>query len=593
VIRLYTAFQVVVQLLAISTAFAGPVEIYTDEELGEKLTSTPEETGEQALDVHCVNCAGATGGTGGGDASAANQTTEIARLTSIRDSLAGTLTVSGPITDAQIRALPLAISGTVGISGTVPVSGTFWQSTQPVSLASIPLATGAATSTKQDTGNTSLASIDGKIVAVNTGAVVVSSGTLTANIGTSGSLATEGTLSTIAGVLPASRGQKAASLSTSVVLASDQPSLTVNGTLSTNTTLAAETTKVIGTVNVASGQSVGITQTGTANDVDATITNSTLAVTQSGTWTLGRTWTLGSGTDSVAAVQSGTWNIGSISTLPSLAAGSALVGKFGIDQTTPGTTNKVSIGTDGTVALNAAIPSGSNLVGKFGIDQTTPGTTNKVSIGSDGTVTLLAGSAAIGKLSANSGVNIGSVDVVSEIPGTGATNLGKAEDAQHTSGDVGVQLLGVRTDPTTTSSTSANSDYGSIAIDHVGAVPVAAHPGRFSCFVPITATVTTQCQAAPGTGLRAYVTSLQCSNGAATVQGVDVVFGTGAACATGITALTHKYQMGTNGTTTSPMLVAVDFGPTTPLVPTAANAICVRPTAATAFGCTLTGFIAP
>jgi len=30
------------------------------------------------------------------------------------------------------------VSGTVGISGTVPVSGTFWQTTQPVSLASLP-----------------------------------------------------------------------------------------------------------------------------------------------------------------------------------------------------------------------------------------------------------------------------------------------------------------------------------------------------------------------------------------------------------------------------------------------------------------------
>lgn len=33
------------------------------------------------------------------------------------------------------------------------------------------------------------------------------------------------------------------------------------------------------------------------------------AVTQSGTWTTGRTWTLASGTDSIAAVQSGTWTV--------------------------------------------------------------------------------------------------------------------------------------------------------------------------------------------------------------------------------------------------------------------------------------------
>jgi hypothetical protein len=46
-----------------------------------------------------------------------------------------------------------------------------------------------------------------------------------------------------------------------------------------------------------------------------------------------------------------------------LQAGAALVGKVGIDQTTPGTTNKVSIGTDGTVALNSALPAGTNMIG--------------------------------------------------------------------------------------------------------------------------------------------------------------------------------------------------------------------------------------
>jgi len=113
---------------------------------------------------------------------------------------------------------------------------------------------------------------------------------------------------------------------------------------------------------------------------------------------------------------------------------------------------------------------------------------------------------------------------------------------------------------------------------------------RWSCFVQAV-TATTQCQAAPAAGQRAYVTSVACSNGAATVQGVDVVYGTGSNCATGTTAITHKFQMGTNALTTSPFLVAQRFE--TPLVPAAATAICVRPTAATAFGCTLTGYTAP
>lgn len=47
---------------------------------------------------------------------------------------------------------------------TTPVTGTFWQATQPVSAASLPLPSGAATSANQTTGNTSLATI-----ATNTG----------------------------------------------------------------------------------------------------------------------------------------------------------------------------------------------------------------------------------------------------------------------------------------------------------------------------------------------------------------------------------------------------------------------------------------
>lgn len=62
----------------------------------------------------------------------------------------------------------------------------------------------------------------------------------------------------------------------------------------------------------------------------------------------------------------------SVSIVSALPAGSNLIGKTGIDQTTPGTTNKVSIGTDGTVALNAAIPTGANVIGNVGINGSLP-----------------------------------------------------------------------------------------------------------------------------------------------------------------------------------------------------------------------------
>jgi hypothetical protein len=115
-------------------------------------------------------------------------------------------------------------------------------------------------------------------------------------------------------------------------------------------------------------------------------------------------------------------------------------------------------------------------------------------------------------------------------------------------------------------------------------------PNLVSCFVEAV-TATTKCGASPGAGLRFYVLSAAFSNEAATVQTLDIVYGTGSNCATGTTALTHKHQLGTNATTTSPFIVPLTYG--SPLVPAAGNDVCIRPSAATAFGATLTGWIGP
>lgn len=82
---------------------------------------------------------------------------------------------------------------------------------------------------------------------------------------------------------------------------------------------------------------------------------------------------------------------------------------------------------------------------------------------------LPAGTNAIGKLAANSGVDIGDVDVTSVIPGTSATNLGKAEDNVHSSGDTGVMLLAVRRD-SASSGVSTDGDYAALSVDSNGAL---------------------------------------------------------------------------------------------------------------------------
>ena len=82
---------------------------------------------------------------------------------------------------------------------------------------------------------------------------------------------------------------------------------------------------------------------------------------------------------------------------------------------------------------------------------------------------LPAGSAAIGKLAANSGVDIGDVDVTSVVPGTGATNLGKAEDAAHSSGDTGVMALAVRNDDVAALA-GADGDYSPLQVNAAGSL---------------------------------------------------------------------------------------------------------------------------
>lgn len=55
---------------------------------------------------------------------------------------------------------------TIATDDAVPVTGTFWQGTQPVSAAALPLAPDAATETKQNLAITGLNSIDGRLVTV-------------------------------------------------------------------------------------------------------------------------------------------------------------------------------------------------------------------------------------------------------------------------------------------------------------------------------------------------------------------------------------------------------------------------------------------
>jgi hypothetical protein len=85
--------------------------------------------------------------------------------------------VGGTGADGLLHALSVDNSGNLNVDvtfpGTMAVTGTFWQATQPVSIASLPLPSGAATSANQTTELASLASIDSKTPVLVGGSIPV------------------------------------------------------------------------------------------------------------------------------------------------------------------------------------------------------------------------------------------------------------------------------------------------------------------------------------------------------------------------------------------------------------------------------------
>jgi hypothetical protein len=153
----------------------------------------------------------------------------------------------------------------------------------------------------------------------------------------------DSTGATVAVEKPLTPGQALMAASRPVVLASDQSSIPVAATL------AAETTKVIGTVRTASG-GVAAGSLAAGAGVDG--------------------WDLTQGAIADAVVAAGA--TGSISAKLRaisrdivanivLAAGSAIIGKVGIDQTTPGTTDSVTVKTQGYTSGKVAITRPANV----------------------------------------------------------------------------------------------------------------------------------------------------------------------------------------------------------------------------------------
>ena len=195
------------------------------------------------------------------------------------------LTVAGAANASGNPAFVQLTAGTASI-GSVTVSN--FPSTQPISAASLPLPTGASTSANQPTNAAQGSTTSGQ----------------TGNLGLAAASTAAPALTT------------AQSYPLSLTLAG---ALRVDGSGVTQPISASALPLPTGAATSAN-QSTEIAAQGTPAD----------------------TAYAGTGSASIIAALKGVYN----ATLAPLAAGSNIIGKVGIDQTTPGTTNKVTLGSD-------------------------------------------------------------------------------------------------------------------------------------------------------------------------------------------------------------------------------------------------------
>ena len=138
-------------------------------------------------------------------------------------------------------------------------------------------------------------------------------------------------------------------------------------------------------------------------------------------------------------------------------------------------------------ALTAALPAGDNNIGHVDVVSLPALAAGTANIGDVDVLTVPAdpfgvnadAASATGSISAKLRfVAATGIPITSIVPGTAATNLGKAEDAAHASGDTGILVLTVRTDTLNPASlpTSATGDYAGLQSDNVGRLRTANTP---------------------------------------------------------------------------------------------------------------------
>ncbi len=347
-----------------------------------------------------------------------------------------------------------------------------------------------ATAAKQDTGNTSLASIDGKITAVNTGAVVVSSSALPSGASTAAKQDTGNTsLGTIAGAVSGTEMQVDIVTMPTVVVDFE------GDTADLDSGAGTDSHAIVALGVAASGGHAVITgDVSNGLDVDVTRVGGTVAVTQSGTWDevgindSGNSITV----DGTVAISGTPQVVGSVAHDGVDGDGPVKIGGYAsaaAPTNVSADADRVNAwylrnGAAATVVTAAGALIGGDASNGLDVDVTRVGGTVAVtqsgtwdevgindsgnSITVDGTVTanLAAGTNNIGDVDvlsiAAGDNNIGNVDVVT-MPATGV------EDAAETAGGALLMMGAVRRD-TAASSSGTTGDNSTINTDANGAL---------------------------------------------------------------------------------------------------------------------------
>jgi hypothetical protein len=306
----------------------------------------------------------------------------------------GSLTVDGLVSSAQ--------SGTWNINN---ISGT------------ISLPTGAATATRQDTGNTSLASIDSK---VPLGLTVSSTRLLVDGSGVTQPVSGSVSVSNFPSVYP---------------INDNSGSITIDGNVGQSGTWNIGTLSTITNV-------VHIDDNGGSITVDGT----------------------------VAATQSGAWNIGTLSTVTNVVHVDDNSSTLSIDD------GAGSITIDGSVSITGALPTGSNVIGHIIADSgsTTAVTgnvtvvqstgTNLHTVIDSGTISTVTNVVHVDDNSSTLSIDDGggsiTVDGSLTVSGTSTVTGNKTEDAASADGDAGLPILAVRkATPANTSGTDGDYEF--------------------------------------------------------------------------------------------------------------------------------------